>query len=478
MRFCDKLSKLRRQNNITQEQLADRLEISRQAVSKWESGTSVPDISKMMELCNILNCTLEDLLDDGVIGSSKPENTKTTSKNYFQDFLKYISKVYNMFCSMKFKDILKCLCEMLLIIGILFITGFIISSILESFLFDVFDLIPDIGHYIASFLNGIVVIGLIILALIIFFHLFKIRYLDYYEIIEDKNISEKVIEKPIDEEKRVEYQTPKKEKIIIRDPKHTTFSFFEFLSKVLVFILKILTAFALTFLIMFFAGFLILFFISLWHSLNGIIFLYITIAILGILLFIYSFLEVFYFFITYSKQHFKRVFIVAISGIVLFGFGIGFSLATYLNYDSYDISLEGVVKKESFEMQDDLAFDIYKDYYDLKYNYVIDDTLDNIEVEVKSIGDFELHLHPFEYNFPNGPKYTVIRPYFNRNIKDIYNLLLKSIKDKKSLLSMNDMYENELYQITIRLSNKNYQKIKENSENYDKHKDYFYETLE
>ena len=78
MRFCDKLSKLRRQNNITQEQLADRLEISRQAVSKWESGTSVPDISKMMELCNILNCTLEDLLDDGVIGSSKPENTKTT----------------------------------------------------------------------------------------------------------------------------------------------------------------------------------------------------------------------------------------------------------------------------------------------------------------------------------------------------------------------------------------------------------------
>ena len=41
MRFCDKLSKLRRQNNITQEQLADRLEISRQAVSKWESGVSL-----------------------------------------------------------------------------------------------------------------------------------------------------------------------------------------------------------------------------------------------------------------------------------------------------------------------------------------------------------------------------------------------------------------------------------------------------
>lgn len=38
MRFCDKLPKLRKNNNLSQEQLADRLGVSRQAVSKWESG--------------------------------------------------------------------------------------------------------------------------------------------------------------------------------------------------------------------------------------------------------------------------------------------------------------------------------------------------------------------------------------------------------------------------------------------------------
>lgn len=40
MRFCDKLPKLRKENNLSQEQLADRLGVSRQAVSKWESGES------------------------------------------------------------------------------------------------------------------------------------------------------------------------------------------------------------------------------------------------------------------------------------------------------------------------------------------------------------------------------------------------------------------------------------------------------
>lgn len=40
MTFCEKLSRLRRTNNYTQEQLAEILGVSRQAISKWESGVS------------------------------------------------------------------------------------------------------------------------------------------------------------------------------------------------------------------------------------------------------------------------------------------------------------------------------------------------------------------------------------------------------------------------------------------------------
>ena len=50
MKFCDKLPKLRKENNLSQELLADKLGVSRQAVSKWESGSSYPDMEKMIDM--------------------------------------------------------------------------------------------------------------------------------------------------------------------------------------------------------------------------------------------------------------------------------------------------------------------------------------------------------------------------------------------------------------------------------------------
>ena len=49
MRFCEKLAVKRKQNNLSQEQFADTLGVSRQAVSKWESGTSYPDMDKIIK---------------------------------------------------------------------------------------------------------------------------------------------------------------------------------------------------------------------------------------------------------------------------------------------------------------------------------------------------------------------------------------------------------------------------------------------
>lgn len=47
---------------MTQEQLAQRMGVSRQTISKWESGEVYPDIGKLMELCGIFSCTLDSLL--------------------------------------------------------------------------------------------------------------------------------------------------------------------------------------------------------------------------------------------------------------------------------------------------------------------------------------------------------------------------------------------------------------------------------
>ena len=79
MQFYEKLSKLRKANNLSQEQLAEKLNVTRQAVSKWESGESYPDMAKIIQLCKILNCSLNELMDDGVMGEIEPNEKENVS---------------------------------------------------------------------------------------------------------------------------------------------------------------------------------------------------------------------------------------------------------------------------------------------------------------------------------------------------------------------------------------------------------------
>jgi len=57
-----KISELRKQKNMTQMELADKMNISFQAVSNWERGNSMPDISKLPELAKILGVSIDELL--------------------------------------------------------------------------------------------------------------------------------------------------------------------------------------------------------------------------------------------------------------------------------------------------------------------------------------------------------------------------------------------------------------------------------
>lgn len=59
--FSDNLIQLRKFNRMTQEDLADKVGVSRQAVAKWESGESIPDLDKCRILADIFGVTLDDL---------------------------------------------------------------------------------------------------------------------------------------------------------------------------------------------------------------------------------------------------------------------------------------------------------------------------------------------------------------------------------------------------------------------------------
>ena len=64
MKLYEKISVLRKRNGLSQEDLADKLDVSRQSVYKWEQGVSYPEIEKIKKLAQIFNVTFDELLND------------------------------------------------------------------------------------------------------------------------------------------------------------------------------------------------------------------------------------------------------------------------------------------------------------------------------------------------------------------------------------------------------------------------------
>lgn len=94
MNLSAKLQLLRKKNGLSQEELAERLGISRQAISKWESGQSTPDLNKLILLSEIYSVTIDSLVKDSdeydilqgsfnnnKIDDSDRKNTSDDSKN-------------------------------------------------------------------------------------------------------------------------------------------------------------------------------------------------------------------------------------------------------------------------------------------------------------------------------------------------------------------------------------------------------------
>ena len=61
---------LRRKQGLTQKELADKLNVSFQAVSKWETGESLPDTGILLDLCDVLGTSADKLLNGGVIAAN------------------------------------------------------------------------------------------------------------------------------------------------------------------------------------------------------------------------------------------------------------------------------------------------------------------------------------------------------------------------------------------------------------------------
>lgn len=102
MELSEKLYSLRKKSGLSQEQLAEQLGVSRQAISKWESGQSVPESEKLIAISNFFNVSLDYLMKQDSQQQSdstnKQGNSPVTSFERTQWLLGLISSVGGVIC--------------------------------------------------------------------------------------------------------------------------------------------------------------------------------------------------------------------------------------------------------------------------------------------------------------------------------------------------------------------------------------------
>ena len=74
--LSEKLDQLRKKSGLSQEQLAEQLNVSRQAISKWESGSAFPESEKLITISNYFGVSVDYLLKDEVEDDAKAENSE------------------------------------------------------------------------------------------------------------------------------------------------------------------------------------------------------------------------------------------------------------------------------------------------------------------------------------------------------------------------------------------------------------------
>lgn len=79
MKLSEKILDLRKQHGMSQEDLAERLGISRQAISRWESGTVLPDSVNVLQLSKLFGVTTDYLLNDDYVCNNEPIEVQGTS---------------------------------------------------------------------------------------------------------------------------------------------------------------------------------------------------------------------------------------------------------------------------------------------------------------------------------------------------------------------------------------------------------------
>ena len=120
MTLGEKLSKLRKEYNYTQEQLADILGVSRQSISKWESDIAYPETEKLIELGKLFECSMDYLLKDDVTEKTDTSVSESTFNEKVTEISKKVMTDKNKGKAKKILKIIGIILAVFLVVDIIF----------------------------------------------------------------------------------------------------------------------------------------------------------------------------------------------------------------------------------------------------------------------------------------------------------------------------------------------------------------------
>ncbi len=92
MKFNEKLTKLRKEAGLSQEELGNMLNVARQTISKWELGETTPEMDKLIKMSEVFNITLDELIKDEK-SEQEMVNTNASSNSNSQKLADIIIKI-------------------------------------------------------------------------------------------------------------------------------------------------------------------------------------------------------------------------------------------------------------------------------------------------------------------------------------------------------------------------------------------------
>lgn len=423
MEFCKNLQNLRKKQNMSQEQLAEKLDVTRQSVSKWESGQTYPEMDKLITICKLFNVDLNDLINGDVFDEKGKVKSKSFFDNFVNDFTKYVKQVSNLLSKKTFKEIVKFCVEIAAIIIVILLCRIPIELLISAGR-NVFSFLGnDLGNVIFHIWSFIINIIYLILAVIGFFTIFKYRYLDgeeeldFYQDTDDETNEVKTNNVKSASYKKIEKTT-------------SSFSFVNLLTGIVMFFIKMFLFFIFVPLAFILLGTLVCFALSISYLFQGVVFFGIIIGLFGAVVLLIVLLEFLFNIIFDKKNNLTRVFITFIVSLILLGIGIGITTLDITKLkiiDDAPSNIEITNKTNTVKFNKDMIFTSYCNYFIASdVNFIEDTTLgNNIKFE---IAYYDKYVDVNFENNNNKISYIYSSDGIGYEFGELYEMFLNDLK--------------------------------------------------